>query len=122
MFANAFQDKTVWFSGATGFKGSWLAEWLLNIGARVHGYGLRPHTTPGLFDQLQLGERIKIEFNDIRDAAAVRKSIAAAQPDFVFHLAAQPLVRLSYDEPLETYSTNIMGTAHVLDGLRSLKK
>jgi CDP-glucose 4,6-dehydratase len=122
MFGNVFQGKTVWLSGATGFKGSWLAQWLLSLGAQVHGYSLRPDTTPAIFDQLQLGERINSEINDIRDPAAVRKSIEAVQPDFVFHLAAQPLVRVSYEQPVETYATNVLGTIHVLEALRELKK
>jgi CDP-glucose 4,6-dehydratase len=122
MFGNSFQRKVVWLSGATGFKGSWLAEWLLSLGAQVHGYSLRPDTTPALFGQLQLDKRIKSEINDIRDLAAVRKSIEAVQPDFVFHLAAQPLVRLSYEQPVETYAANVMGTVHVLEALRTLRK
>ncbi len=122
MFGNAFQGKTVWLSGATGFKGSWLAEWLLSLGARVHGYSLRPDTTPALFDQLQLAARIENEIADVRDPAAVRKSIEKTRPDFVFHLAAQPLVRLSYEQPLDTYATNVMGTAHVMEAMRGLKK
>lgn len=122
MFGNAFHGKTVWLSGVTGFKGSWLAEWLLMLGAKVHGYSLQPDTTPALFSQLGLATRIGNEFADVRDANVVRKSIEATQPDFVFHLAAQPLVRLSYDQPLETYATNVMGTAHVLQALRGLKK
>ena len=122
MFSRAFQGKTVWLSGATGFKGSWLAEWLLALGARVHGCSLAPDTTPALFDQLQLAARIENEIADIRDFAAVQKSIHAVQPDFVFHLAAQPLVRLSYEQPVLTYATNVMGTAHVLEALRGLKK
>ena len=122
MFHGAFQNKTVWLSGHTGFKGAWLAEWLLALGARVHGYALSPPTNPALFDQLDLAPKLHHEIADIRDAAAVRQSILAAEPDFVFHLAAQPLVRPSYEAPLETYSTNVMGTAHVLDALRSLQK
>ena len=121
-FSGLYAGKTVWLSGATGFKGSWLAEWLLSLGARVHGYSLRPDTTPALFDQLRLEERIGNEIADVRDPAAVRKSIEKAQPDFVFHLAAQALVRYSYEHPLETYATNVMGTAHVLEALRSLEK
>jgi len=121
-FSGLYAGKTVWLSGATGFKGSWLAEWLLSLGARVHGYSLRPDTTPALFDQLRLEERIENEIADVRDPAAVRKSIEKAQPDFVFHLAAQALVRYSYEHPLETYATNVMGTAHVLEALRSLEK
>jgi CDP-glucose 4,6-dehydratase len=122
MFGNVFQGKTIWLSGATGFKGSWLAEWLLLLGARVHGYSLPPETTPALFNQLKLIERMTSEINDIRDPSAVRKSIKTVQPDFVFHLAAQPLVRFSYEQPVETYATNVMGTIHVMEALRDLKK
>ena len=122
MFAGAFQNKTVWLSGHTGFKGAWLAEWLLTLGARVQGYALEPSPLPTLFDDLGLAARLRHEVGDVRDAAAVRQSIAAAQPDFVFHLAAQPLVRVSYAQPVESYATNVMGTVHVLDALRLLQK
>jgi len=122
MFARAFQNKSVWLSGHTGFKGAWLAEWLLQLGANVHGFALPPNTSPALFDQLGLAGRLGHELNDIRDAAAVARSIHQAQPDFVFHLAAQPLVRESYATPVETYATNVMGTVHVLDALRALRK
>ncbi len=122
MFHQAFNEKTVWVSGATGFKGTWLSEWLLQLGARVHGFSLKPDTSPALFEQLRSGERITSEIQDVRDAAAVQESIQTVQPDFVFHLAAQPLVRLSYEEPIETYATNVMGTVHVLDALRGLEK
>ncbi|MDB6123142.1 MAG: CDP-glucose 4,6-dehydratase [Pedosphaera sp.] len=122
MFGDSFRNKTVWLSGHTGFKGSWLAHWLLSLGAKVHGFALPPNTQPALFEQLALSNRLSNEFGDIRDAALVKKSILNAQPDFVLHLAAQPLVRLSYQQPLETYATNVMGTAHVLDALRSLAK
>lgn len=122
MFANAFRNRTVWISGHTGFKGAWLAEWLLKLGANVHGFALPPNTTPSLFEQLGLTGRLRDEIGDVRDAVAVRRSLQQAQPEFVFHLAAQPIVRLSYDQPLETYATNVMGTAHVLDALRQLSK
>ncbi|MGA3179291.1 MAG: CDP-glucose 4,6-dehydratase [Verrucomicrobiota bacterium] len=122
MFGNAFQKKTVWLSGHTGFKGSWLAHWLLELGATVRGFSLPPSTQPALFDQLELAGRLQHEIGDLRDVSAVQKSIAAAQPDFVLHLAAQPLVRLSYTQPVETYATNVMGTVHVMEALRGLKK
>ena len=122
MFSNAFHDKTVWISGHTGFKGSWLCEWLLALGARVHGYALPPPTTPALFDQLGLADRVNHTVADIRNVAAVRQAIEHVQPDFVFHLAAQPLVRESYGQPVETYAINVMGAAHVLDALRTLRK
>ena len=114
MFADAFQGKTVWLSGHTGFKGSWLTRWLLGLGARVHGFALPPDTQPAIFSQLGLEKEVEHEIGDVRDFAIVKKSLVRVRPDFVFHLAAQPLVRLSYEQPLETYATNVMGTAHVL--------
>ena len=117
-----FSGKSVWISGITGFKGSWLGEWLLALGAQVHGFSLQPNTSPSLFSQLGLQHRITHEVNDVRDADAVRKSLASNRPDFVFHLAAQPLVRKSYGEPVQTYAINVMGTIHLLEALRSLEK
>ena len=122
MFNQAFQGKTVWLSGHTGFKGAWLARWLVHLGAQVHGFARPPATTPAIFTQLGLEKIITHEIGDVRDAAAVKKSLRQVQPDFVFHLAAQALVRYSYDHPLETYATNVMGTAHVLEALRTLSK
>ena len=115
----AFSGKRVFVTGHTGFKGSWLSEWLLELGAIVHGYALAPDTTPSLFNQLGLADRMEHEVADIRDAEAVSKSIHSFQPDFIFHLAAQPLVRRSYAIPVETYETNVMGTINVLEALRS---
>ena len=115
----AFSGKRVFVTGHTGFKGSWLSEWLLDLGATVHGYALAPDTKPSLFEQLGLADRLEHEVADIRDGEAVRKSIHAFQPDFIFHLAAQPLVRRSYAIPVETYETNVMGTVNVLEALRS---
>ncbi|HLB33095.1 MAG: CDP-glucose 4,6-dehydratase [Verrucomicrobia bacterium RIFCSPHIGHO2_12_FULL_41_10] len=120
-FAGAYAGKKVWLSGHTGFKGAWLAEWLLLLGAEVYGYALKPPSTPSLFDQLDLGSRLHHHISDIRDRVAVRESILSFQPDFVFHLAAQPLVRYSYAEPVETYETNVLGTIHVLEALRELR-
>ena len=117
-FRQAFEGKRIWLSGHTGFKGSWLSEWLLQLGAVVHGYSLAPDTTPALFDQLGLQGRLEHEVADIRDAVVVRKSIQQFQPDFVIHMAAQPLVRRSYTIPVETYETNVMGTINVLEALR----
>lgn len=119
-FEGAFRGKRVWLSGVSGFKGSWLAEWLLALGAEVHGFSLPPPTDPSLFDQAGLGERIVWDCADLRDPSAVSDSISAARPDFVFHLAAQPLVRLSYQQPVETWDVNVLGTIHVLEGLRKL--
>jgi len=122
MYQGAFANKVVWLSGHTGFKGAWLAEWLIGLGAKVHGFALPPPTTPSLFDQLGLAARMHSEFGDVRDLAAVDKSIQAAQPDYVFHLAAQPLVREAYASPVETYAINVQGTIHVLDALRRLNR
>lgn len=122
MFAGSFHGKTVWLSGHTGFKGAWLARWLVQLGARVHGFAQPPNTVPSVFSQLGIAGLVEHEIADVRDAAAVKKSMLHTQPDFVFHLAAQALVRYSYEHPLETYATNIMGTAHVLEALRSLEK
>lgn len=116
----AFSGKKVLVTGHTGFKGAWLSQWLLELGASVHGYALAPETKPALFDQLGLSNRLEHEIADIRDAEAVRKSIHAVQPDFVFHMAAQPLVRRSYAIPVETYETNVMGTIYVLEALQRL--
>ncbi|HEY4415417.1 MAG TPA: CDP-glucose 4,6-dehydratase [Verrucomicrobiae bacterium] len=122
MFAGSFKNKTVWLSGHTGFKGAWLARWLVQLGARVHGFAQPPATQPSLFEQLRIADLVSHEIGDVRDAEAIKKSIHRVQPDFVFHLAAQALVRYSYDHPLETYATNVMGTAHVLEALRALDK
>ena len=118
----AFANKRVWLSGHTGFKGSWLAHWLLDLGAEVHGFSLPPPTTPALFDQLGLAHRVVHRIADLRDLAAVKQSIHEVQPDFVFHLGAQAIVRASFDEPVATYTTNVTGTAHVLEALRTLGK
>jgi CDP-glucose 4,6-dehydratase len=117
-FQSFYKDKRVLVTGHTGFKGAWLTEWLLMMGAKVTGFALPPATEPALFDQLGLAGRCDHRIGDIRDRVLVRKVIHEVRPDLVFHLAAQPLVRLSYAQPVETYETNVMGTAHVLDALR----
>lgn len=121
-FSKVFQGKRVWLSGHTGFKGSWLSEWLLGLGAIVHGYALAPDTKPSLFEQLGLASLLEHEVADIRNPERVRRSIHEFQPDFVIHMAAQPLVRRSYSMPVETYETNVMGTIHVLEALRSISR
>lgn len=113
-----FEGKRVWLTGHTGFKGAWLSEWLLQLGAEVHGYALVPGTNPSLFEQLGLAGRLEHEIHDIRDADAVRRSIHSFCPDYVIHMAAQALVRRSYAIPVETYETNVMGTINVLEALR----
>jgi len=116
-----YRGKRVLVTGHTGFKGAWLSEWLLQLGADVHGLSLHLPTEPSLFSQLGLADRMSDERLDIRDAPAVARRIAEVRPDYLFHLAAQPLVRLSYAKPLETLAVNIMGTTHVLEALRQLQ-
>jgi CDP-glucose 4,6-dehydratase len=119
-FNNQFKNRTVLLTGHTGFKGSWISQWLLMLGAKVHGLALDPKPEALLFDQLDLGNKLTSDTRlDIRDKVAVRELVTNVQPDFVFHLAAQPIVRLSYDIPVETFETNVMGTVHLLDALRN---
>jgi len=116
---SAYRHRRVLITGHTGFKGSWLCEILLMAGAEVYGYALKPSTKPALFNQLKLAKRIKSHvIGDVRDLAALTKAVKAAKPDFVFHLAAQPLVRESYAKPVETFETNVMGTVNLLEAVR----
>jgi CDP-glucose 4,6-dehydratase len=119
-FQDAYRGARVLVTGHTGFKGSWLCEWLLSLGAVVTGYALEPDTSPALFTQLGLATRLRHVVGDIRSADAVRRIVAETRPDFVFHLAAQPLVRRSYREARYTWETNALGTVYVLDALRQL--
>jgi CDP-glucose 4,6-dehydratase len=117
-FAGAFAGQRVLVTGDTGFKGAWLCAWLRRLGADVWGCGLAPETTPSLFDVLSLADNITHRNVDVRNADAVRAFISEAQPTYVFHLAAQALVRRSYEDPVVTFATNVMGTAHVLEAIR----
>jgi len=121
-FNNFYEGKTVFVTGHTGFKGAWLCEWLLSLGAHVVGLSLKPHTQPSLFEQLQLKGRVDHHIGDVRDAALVSKLMRMSQPDVCFHLAAQPLVRHSYKSPVETYQVNLMGTVNVLQALEEVDK
>lgn len=112
--------KRVFVTGHTGFKGSWLCEWLLSLGATVRGFALAPQTRPSLFDVISLHERIDHVVGDVRDTKSLTSALTSFNPHVVFHLAAQPLVRRSYREPLLTYETNVMGTANILDACRQL--
>ena len=118
MFADFYKRKNVLITGHTGFKGAWLAEWLLRMGARVTGLALPPPTKPALFEQLALAGRCDHRIGDIRDRKLVSSVVRAVRPAFVFHLAAQSLVRQSYAQPAETYDTNVIGTTNVLEALR----
>ena len=115
-----WQGKRVLLTGHTGFKGSWLALWLQRLGAQVHGISLAPAAQPNLFTVAGIAERCAHHCVDIRDAAALAAQVQRAQPQIVFHLAAQALVRAGYRAPLDTYSTNVMGTANLLDALRGV--
>lgn len=110
--------KRVLVTGHTGFKGGWLSLWLQSMGASVKGLSLEPLSEPNLFMAAKVGQNMDHQVQDIRDCEAVARSIGTYRPEIVFHLAAQPLVRLSYKEPVATYSTNVMGTVHVLEACR----
>jgi len=110
--------RRVFLTGHTGFKGGWLALWLSHLGADVRGYALDPSTTPNLFEVARLSGRVDDVRGDIRNGATLDKAMVEFAPEVVFHLAAQPLVRLSYSDPMLTYETNVMGTARVLDAVR----
>lgn len=118
--ASFWRGKRVLLTGHSGFKGSWLTVWLARLGAEVTGVSLPPTTTPALFDAANVAALCDSRFCDIRDAAALAAIIRSARPEIILHLAAQPLVRESYKQPLATFATNAMGTAHVLDALRGL--
>ncbi len=118
LFRGLYTGKRVFVTGHTGFKGSWLCEWLLGLGAEVTGYSLKPPTRPALFEQLGLGRHLHHIIGDIRDLSGLTRAMRKAHPDFVFHLAAQPIVRDAYASPVETFEVNLMGTVHVLEALR----
>lgn len=116
-----WKGKKVFLTGHTGFKGSWLSLWLSSMGAKVTGYALAPNTKPNIFDLLAIDSLVeKSHIADIRDLSSLQKAMSEANPDIVIHMAAQPLVRYSYANPVETYATNVMGTVHVLESARSL--
>jgi CDP-glucose 4,6-dehydratase len=114
-----WRGKRVFLTGHTGFKGSWLALWLQSLGSVVKGFALAPNTDPSLFEVARVAEGMESQFGDIRDLAAMKASMTAFDPEIVIHMAAQPLVRLSYSAPVETYATNVMGTVHVLEAARA---
>lgn len=119
LFGGVYQKKRVLLTGHTGFKGSWLALWLAKLGAEVHGYALAPATDPCLFEAASVQDvLVSHRIADVRDHASLQLCLQEVRPDIVFHLAAQPLVRLSYREPRETYETNVMGTVNLLEAVR----
>jgi CDP-glucose 4,6-dehydratase len=120
MFSDSYRGRRVLVTGHTGFKGSWLVTWLLELGAEVAGYALAPSSSPSNFDVLGLGSDIRHHVADVRDRAGLTGAIRDFQPDIVFHLAAQALVRLSYADPSTTFETNAIGTLNVLEAVREV--
>lgn len=121
MNSGFWRGKRVLLTGHTGFKGSWLSLWLQSLGAQVAGYALEPPTTPSLFEVAQAGRGMTSIIGDIRDLERLCQTFSDHQPEIVIHMAAQPLVRYSYHAPVETYSTNVMGTVHLLEAVRRTK-
>jgi CDP-glucose 4,6-dehydratase len=113
-----WNGKRVLLTGHTGFKGGWLSLWLQSMGAEVSGYALSPSTTPNLFEVAKVGDGMSSIIGDIRNLTHLREAFAQHQPEIVFHMAAQALVRYSYAEPVETYATNVMGTVNLLEVIR----
>lgn len=120
-FSGVFANKKVLITGNTGFKGSWLTSWLLKLGAEVVGYSKDIPTSPSMFEELKLENEIKQYYANVKDKDKLAEVLQKEHPDFVFHLAAQAIVKASYDDPLDTLQTNVIGTANVLDGIRSLE-
>jgi CDP-glucose 4,6-dehydratase len=114
-----WKGKRVFLTGHTGFKGSWLSLWLCSLGAEVRGYALNPPTSPSLFNEAKIDTIIDSQIADIRDQDTLHESMTGFNPDILIHMAAQPLVRYSYDAPIETYEVNVIGTAKVLEVARS---
>lgn len=114
-----WKGKKVFITGHTGFKGGWISHWLYELGASICGYSLEPPTEPNFFTEARLQKHLAYStIGDIRDLAALTKAVKAAKPDIIFHMAAQPLVRESYDTPVETFAANVMGTVNVLEAAR----
>ena len=114
-----WKGKRVFLTGHTGFKGSWLSLWLVSLGVEVKGYSLNPSTSPSLFDEAKIDSIIESQIGDIRDQDTLYESMTSFNPDILIHMAAQPLVRYSYDAPIETYEVNVLGTVKVLEVARS---
>ena len=118
MFNNIYKDKKVLVTGHTGFKGTWITTWLIKLGANVVGISKDIPTTPSMFEELKIEKQINHYENDVRDLAKMIEIITQEKPEFLFHLAAQPIVSTSYSDPIETISTNVMGTANILEALK----
>jgi CDP-glucose 4,6-dehydratase len=119
MNSTFWQGKRVVLTGHTGFKGSWMSLWLQSLGAELTGFALPPRTRSSLFQEAKIADGMRSIIGDIRDLTAVQQAMQAARPEIVIHMAAQPLVRYSYENPVETYATNVMGTVHLLEAVRN---
>ena len=117
---NFWKDKRVFLTGHTGFKGGWLSLWLQSMGVKLTGYSLNPLSDISLFSVADVESEMRSIIGDIRDFESLSKAIRSASPDIVIHMAAQPLVRHSYLNPIETYSTNVMGTVNILEAVRGV--
>lgn len=121
LLPSTWRDTSVFLTGHTGFKGGWLALWLAELGARVHGFALNPPTSPNVCTAARVAEMMATDTRaDLAELAALKAALASARPRVVFHLAAQPLVRASYADPLATFATNVMGTTHLLEAIRGV--
>jgi CDP-glucose 4,6-dehydratase len=114
-----WRGKRVFLTGHTGFKGGWMSLWLQSLGADLTGFSLLPPTQPSLFEVAHVGNSMRSLIGDIRDLASLQRGMQEAQPEIIIHMAAQPLVRYSYQNPVDTYSTNVMGTVHMLEAVRN---
>ncbi len=121
MNASFWHGKKVFVTGHTGFKGGWLCLWLQQLGAEVTGYALKPPTNPSLFEVAKLANGMNSIIGDVRDATTLTQAMGKAMPEIVIHMAAQPLVRYSYDNPVETYATNVLGCVHLFEAIRQAK-
>jgi len=117
-----WKDRRVFLTGHTGFKGSWLSLWLSTLGAKVVGYALDPPTSPSLYEQADVASVLHSIIGDIRDLPRLNSAVAEFEPEVVLHLAAQSVVRTGYENPVDTYASNVMGTVHVLEAVRTLKR
>ena len=122
MFKNSYQGKKVLVTGNTGFKGSWLSVWLHQLGAQVYGLSIDIPTKPSMFEALELHKMVTHQVADVRNLEKVKSIVQSVQPDFIFHLAAQPIVGTSYTDPVGTIATNVLGTVHLLEAARELQR
>ena len=119
-FKDIFSKKKIFVTGHTGFQGGWLSTWLTMLSADVYGFALKPNTEPSMFNAVKLEKKMISAIGDIRDFENLKNVIRKVEPEFIFHLAAQPLVRESYDKPLETFQTNVLGTCNILEIIREM--